>query len=125
MTAQILVVDDDERSRKLAVDLLRHHGHQVTALRDGESAAAHLALHRTDLLLLDLQLPGLSGLDLLAWIQSQTGLRGMPVVAMTASVMPSQYGELSQRGFAAFLPKPLSIRMLVEVVHDCLEDAGR
>jgi len=125
MDKLILVVDDDDRSRKLAADLLRHHGHQVVALRDGEAATAYLASHRVDLVLLDLQLPGISGLELLAWIQSQAGLRGVPVLAMTASVLPSQYGELSQRGFAAFLSKPLSIRMLAEVVHDCLEDAQR
>ncbi|HSI56901.1 MAG TPA: response regulator [Ideonella sp.] len=120
MTRLILVVDDDDRSRKLAADLLRHHGHTVVALADGEAALDYLGSTRPDLVLLDLQLPGCSGLDVLAWIQRQPALQAMPVLAMTASVMPSQHGDLAQRGFAAFLGKPLSIKGLAATVQACL-----
>lgn len=117
MSALILVVDDDERSRRLAVDVLRHEGHIVVACVSGEEALEQIQAQRPDLVLLDIQMAGISGLDVLAWLRASAQYAGLPVIAMTASV------KLAQEDFAAFLPKPLSIRHMVATVHRHLDPA--
>jgi len=117
MSALIVVVDDDERSRKLACDVLRHEGHSVVACNSGEEALVQVQAQRPDLMLLDIQMSGISGLDVLAWLRARPEYAGLPVIAMTASV------KLAQEDFAAFLSKPLSIRNLVATVHRHLDPA--
>jgi len=116
MTALIYVVDDDDRSRKLVMDVLGHLGHEVLGLPTGEMAIASLLTRRPDLVLLDIQLPGISGLEVLAWLRRQPGLATVPVLATTASVMSARHGALSRAGFAAVLAKPLTLKHLVATV---------
>ena len=120
MSQLIYVVDDDDRSRKLAVDVLSHGGHEVVGLPTGEAALERLGQQRPDLVLLDIQLPGINGLEVLAWIRQQPALAGLPVLAVTASVMPAQHGDLARAGFAMIIAKPLAIKQLIATVNQFL-----
>ena len=123
MTAHILVVDDDEKSRRLACDVLEHQGHTIARAASGEEALV-LALGRVfDLALLDIQLPGISGVDTFKLLRALPGWAGVPVIAMTASVMPDERSSLMQEGFDGFMAKPLAIKELVQRVAAVLAGA--
>ncbi|MBS0444707.1 MAG: response regulator [Proteobacteria bacterium] len=121
MTLRILVVDDDEKSRRLAADVLAHHGYRVTRAASGEEA---IELARggamQDLVLLDIQLPGLDGVATLRVLRGLRDWQAMPVIAVTASVMPHERSELMRAGFSGFLAKPLAIKDLARLVRDTL-----
>jgi two-component system cell cycle response regulator DivK len=125
MTLRILVVDDDEKSRRLAADVLEHHGYAVTRAASGEEA---LALADTGaphaLVLLDIQLPGIGGIDTLHALRRLSAWRAVPVIAVTASVMPHERSTLMSVGFDGFLPKPIALQELARVVRDALAAPG-
>ncbi|GAA0742742.1 response regulator [Ideonella azotifigens] len=115
------VIDDDERSRKLASDVLAAAGFEV--LQSGTAAAARdqLSAHGADLVLLDIQLPDEDGFKVIAWIREQPALKEVPVIALTASVMPAHRGRIEESGFNGFIAKPLSsVREFVLKVREHL-----
>ena len=120
MKAHILVVDDDERSRRLACDVLVHQGHTVTRAGSGEEALMLARAGSYDLALLDIQLPGISGVDTFKALRVLPGWAKVPVIAMTASVMPDERSSLMQEGFDGFMAKPLAIKELVQRVAAAL-----
>lgn len=123
-TFTLHVVDDDERSRKLASDVLSASGFRVWPAGSVAQAQAQLSAHGADLILLDIQLPDGNGFELIAWIRSQPALAGVPVIALTASVMPSQRDRIDAAGFAGFIAKPLSsVREFVQTVRGHLPPA--
>lgn len=107
MSARILVVEDDERSMRLVRRVLNLDGHEVVCAGTGAEAVRLMMQARPDLVLMDIQLPDANGVDLLAWIRRQPPLAGLPVVAMTASVMPADTGRVAEAGFDAMFRKPL------------------
>lgn len=123
MSARILVVDDDEKSRRLACDVLEHQGYSVTRAASGEEALVLARSQVFDLALLDIQLPGLSGVETFKALRALPGWAGVPVIAMTASVMPDERSSLMQEGFDGFSPKPLAIKELLRLVADVLTRA--
>ncbi len=127
MTLPVLhVIDDDSRSRKLAADVLATQGFAVHQAGTAAEAQAQLLAHGADLVLLDIQLPDSDGFALIAWIQRQPSLAGVPVVALTASVMPAYRGRIDESGFAGFIAKPLSsVREFVNTVRSYLLPAAR
>jgi CheY-like chemotaxis protein len=110
--ATILVVEDNRLNMKLVRDVLEFAGHTVVQATTGEEGV-ELAVHsRPDLVLMDLQLPGIDGTEALHQIQLALGEAVMPVVAVTASAMPSDREAAERAGFDGFLEKPLNIRAL-------------
>ncbi len=120
MTAHILVVDDDEKSRRLACDVLEHQGHIVSRAGSGEEALVLAQTQVFDLALLDIQLPGMNGIDTFKALRAVPRWANVPVIAMTASVMPDERSSLMQEGFDGFMAKPLAIKDLVQRVAAAL-----
>ncbi|MFZ2987935.1 response regulator [Ideonella sp.] len=116
------VIDDDERSRKLAADVMAAQGFVVLQAGTGAQARINLSEHPADLVLLDIQLPDEDGFQIIAWIRQQPALRTVPVIALTASVMPAYRGRIDESGFTGFISKPLSsVREFVHTVRSYLQ----
>jgi CheY-like chemotaxis protein len=118
MARRILIVEDDEKSRRLLSDVLVFHGYQVAAVRSGEEGLRTAAANTPDAALLDIQLPGISGFEVLAGLR-EPGCCGalLPVVAVTASVMEQDRTKILAAGFNAFVSKPVNIRDLLATLN--------
>lgn len=111
-TARILVVEDNRLNMKLVRDVLEHAGYDVVEAGTGEEGVELALGQRPDLVLMDLQLPGIDGTEALRRIQERAGDAMMPVVAVTASAMATDREAAARAGFDGFLEKPISIRAL-------------
>jgi len=120
MNTTVHVIDDDDKSRKLLRDVLEHAGYTVVSAASGTEALTQLQAHAPALVLLDIQLPGLSGYEVLRWLRAQPGGATVPVFAVTASVMPAERSSMVAAGFTGYLPKPLSVRTLMQTVAAAL-----
>ena len=120
MARRILVVEDDEKSRRLLTDVLRFHGFEVRAAANGEEGLAQAIAAAPDAALLDIELPGISGFDLLARLRGELAAARMPVIAVTASVMDHDRKKILAAGFDAYVPKPVNIRELVSTLNELL-----
>ena len=118
----ILIVEDNDKNMKLVRDIVRHKGHATLEARTGEEGVELAVLHRPDLILMDIQLPGIDGIEALRRIRAQPALDAVPVVAVSASVMPDDQRHIVGSGFDAFVPKPISLKPFVAVVERCLKD---
>lgn len=107
MSATILVVEDDERSMRLMQRVLAMDGHATACARTGAQAMQLMLAQPPDLVLMDIQLPDATGLALLVWMKGRPALAALPVIAMTASVMPAESGKVEAAGFDAVFRKPL------------------
>jgi len=110
--ATILVVEDNQLNMKLVRDVLEHAGYDVVGAATGEEGVELALGVRPDLVLMDLQLPGIDGTEALHRIQQAGPDAGMPVVAVTASAMPSDREAAARAGFDGFLEKPINVRIL-------------
>ena len=122
MAKRILVVEDDEKSRRLLADVLGFHGFEVIAAETGErglEAARHSPPHAA---LLDIQLPGITGFALLEALRSLPGTTAIPILAVTASVMDQDRARILAAGFDAYVPKPVNIRELSELLNRLLAE---
>ena len=124
MARRILIVEDDEKSRRLLSDVLAFHGYEVAAVRSGEEGLRTAAANVPDAALLDIQLPGISGFEVLAGLREPAccGSR-LPVVAVTASVMDQDRKKILAAGFNAFVSKPVNIRDLLATLSQLLVEA--
>jgi len=120
MAERILVVEDDEKSRRLLTDVLEYHGFQVCAYPNGEAGLAEARTSQPDAALLDIELPGINGFDVLAGLRSESAGLAMPVIAVTASVMDQDRRKILAAGFDAYVPKPVNIRELVTILNELL-----
>jgi two-component system, cell cycle response regulator DivK len=120
MPSRILVVEDDERSRRLLVDVLGHHGFQVTAVDSGELGLERSSGELPDAVLLDIQLPGINGFEVLWRMRQIAGGDRVPILAVTASVMDHDRRRIMEAGFDAYVPKPVNIRELVKTLNGML-----
>ena len=118
----ILIVEDNDKNMKLVRDIVRHKGHATLEARTGEEGVELAVLHRPDLILMDIQLPGIDGIEALRRIRAQPALDAVPVVAVSASVMPDDQRHIVGSGFDAFVPKPISLKPFVAVVERFLKD---
>jgi two-component system cell cycle response regulator DivK len=117
----ILIVEDDDNSRKLLRDALGAMGYQTLEAITGELGLQLTRERRPELILMDIQLPGISGLDALRDLRSDPNTRAIPVIAVTASVMSAQQNQVLGAGFDAFEPKPVSIAGLVRKMRALLD----
>ena len=119
--ARILIVEDNEQNRKLARDLLQVHGYRTIEAETGEDAIALASTHAPDLVVMDVHLPGMSGVDALAKMRAAPTTRAIPVLAFTASVMPQDRSEIMAAGFDAFMSKPIDLEAFLQTVADALK----
>jgi CheY-like chemotaxis protein len=108
----ILVIDDNPVNLRLAAEVLRSEGHRVLRAEDAEEALALLDLQLPDLVLTDIALPGIDGLELTRRIRADPRLRHLPVVALTASAMKGDEKRVLAAGCDAYISKPLDTRQL-------------
>jgi DNA-binding response OmpR family regulator len=123
MPKRILVVEDDEKSRRLLTDVLGFHGFDVCAVPNGEDGLADARLCAPDAALLDIQLPGINGFDVLARLRAESRTARMPVIAVTASVMDHDRKKILAAGFDAYVSKPVNIKELLATLRHLLEKA--
>jgi two-component system cell cycle response regulator DivK len=112
----ILIVEDNEQNRKLARDLLQVNGYRTVEAETGENGVALAAEHRPDLVVMDIHLPGISGIEALALLRAAPVTRAIPVLAFTASVMPQDRSEIMAAGFDAFVSKPINLGVFLDAV---------
>lgn len=120
MAKRILVVEDDEKSRRLLTDVLRYHGFEVKAVANGEEGLADARSISPDAALLDIQLPDISGFDVLTRLRAESARDSMLVIAVTASVMDVDRRKILAAGFDAYVPKPVNIAELVSTLKKLL-----
>jgi two-component system cell cycle response regulator DivK len=117
MQKRILIVEDNELNMKLFNDLLEAHGYATIQTRNGVDALELTRTHMPDLILMDIQLPEVSGLQVTQWIKSDVALRHIPVIAITAFAMKGDEEKMLQGGCEAYLSKPISIGKFLETVR--------
>src|SRR3989304_3978085 len=106
----ILIVEDNEKNRKLVRDVLQVKGYRVIEADSAEVALTLAAEQTPDLVLMDIHLPGMSGIQALARLREMPATRAIPVVAFTASVMPQDRREIMSAGFDGFVEKPINLK---------------
>ena len=119
----VLIVEDNELNMKLFHDLLDAHGYQTLQTRSGIEALQIARERRPDLILMDIQLPEVSGLEVTRWLKDDEELREIPVVAVTAFAMKGDEQRIRQGGCEAYISKPISIGTFLETVRRYLGEA--
>ncbi len=117
MTKKILIVEDNELNMKLFSDLLEAHSYETIQTRDGLEALDLAREHKPDLILMDIQLPEVSGLEVTKWIKEDDELRHIPVVAVTAFAMKGDEEKIREGGCEAYIAKPISVTDFLETVR--------
>ncbi|MEJ0097372.1 MAG: response regulator [Bauldia sp.] len=123
MTKTVLVVEDNELNMKLFHDLLEANGYNIVQTRNGLEAIDLAREHRPDLILMDIQLPEVSGLEVTKWIKEDDDLRSIPVIAVTAFAMKGDEERIRQGGCEAYLSKPISVTKFLDTVKTYIGDA--
>ncbi|MBL8361512.1 MAG: response regulator [Rubrivivax sp.] len=118
--ATILIVEDNEKNMKLVRDILAFQGHQVLEAVTGEDGVRLAVEHVPQLVLMDIQLPDINGVEALARIRAEPALAAVPVLAVSASVMPDQQQRITSSGFDAFIAKPISVKPFLAAVGAAL-----
>jgi two-component system cell cycle response regulator DivK len=123
---QILVVEDNERNMKLLRDVLQAAGYRLVEATTGRQAVELAAEHAPDLVLMDIQLPDIDGIEALARFRAQDRLASVPVLAVTAQAMQGDRERLTAAGFDGYISKPVDIVALVATVGEhCDRDCRR
>lgn len=120
----ILVVDDNPENLKLILVLLSTSGHELTTASDAHQALQHLEQRHPDLILLDLQLPGMDGLELTRRLKAQPSTSAIPIVAVTAYAMKGDEQKARDAGCDGYLVKPVDKRLLRSLVKSYLEESS-
>jgi two-component system cell cycle response regulator DivK len=123
MAKTVLVVEDNELNMKLFHDLLEASGYNILQTRNGLEAIDLAREHRPDLILMDIQLPEVSGLEVTKWIKEDDDLRSIPVIAVTAFAMKGDEERIRQGGCEAYLSKPISVATFLSTIKSYLGDA--
>jgi len=120
----VLIVEDNDKNMKLARDVLQAKGYSTLEALTGEDGVRIAKEKRPDLVLMDIQLPGISGIDALKQLRADAQTETIPVAALTASVTPTDRSQISAAGFDAFLSKPINLKEFLETVKR-LTESGR
>jgi two-component system, cell cycle response regulator DivK len=120
MVKTVLIVEDNELNMKLFNDLLETRGCRIVQTRLGVEAMDLARKYRPDLILMDIQLPEVSGLQVTQWLKDDDELRGIPVVAVTAFAMKGDEEKIRQGGCEAYLSKPISVVKFFETIDSFL-----
>ncbi|HXY57395.1 MAG TPA: response regulator [Methylocystis sp.] len=122
MSKTVLIVEDNELNMKLFNDLLEKSGRRTLRTSSGVEAVALARQHLPDLILMDIQLPEVSGLEVTRWLKEDPALRHIPIVAVTAFAMKGDEEKIRQGGCEAYLSKPISIGKFLETVNAFLTE---
>jgi two-component system, cell cycle response regulator DivK len=123
MAKTVLIVEDNELNMKLFHDLLEAHGYRTVGTRNGIEALDLARKHRPDLILMDIQLPEVSGLEVTKWLKDDPALKAIPVVAVTAFAMKGDEERIREGGCEAYLSKPISVGKFIETIRHFLGSA--
>jgi two-component system, cell cycle response regulator DivK len=115
---RVLVVEDNELNLKLFCDLLRAHGHDVEGVRDAREAIDRATLFAPELIIMDIQMPHITGLELTEAIRRDVILRRIPIMAVTAYAGKGDEDRIREAGADAYVAKPISLMKFIEVVGE-------
>ena len=113
----VLVVEDNVLNMKLVHDLLKAHGYNVLQTKDGMEALQLARQHHPDLILMDIQLPEVSGLEVTKWLKEDEKLKSIPVIAVTAFAMKGDEEKIREGGCEAYIAKPISVTNFLQTVE--------
>ncbi len=117
----ILIVEDNAKNMKLARDVLRAKGYATLEAVNGEDGVRLALQHKPDLVLMDIQLPDINGIEAFRRIRANPDTASIPIVAFTASVTANDLSRIDAAGFDAFIGKPINLNEFVETVRRVLE----
>jgi two-component system cell cycle response regulator DivK len=120
----ILIVEDNEKNMKLARDVLQSRGYTTLEAVTGEDGVRMAVEKKPDLVLMDIQLPGINGIEALRRVRADPDCARIPIVAFTASVMSADRSQITEAGFDGFIGKPINLKDFLDTVKRVLE-AGR
>ncbi len=113
----VLIVEDNELNMKLFNDLLEAHGYQTIQTRNGMDALPLARKHHPSLILMDIQLPEVSGLDVTKWLKEDEALRDIPVIAVTAFAMKGDEQRIREGGCEAYISKPIAVGAFLQTIE--------
>ena len=117
VSKKVLIVEDNDLNMKLFNDLLEAHGYFTLQTKDGVEALRMARQHRPDLILMDIQLPEVSGLEVTKWLKEDDDLRTIPVIAVTAFAMKGDEEKIRDGGCEAYIAKPISVASFMRTVE--------
>ena len=120
MTHKVMIVEDNELNMKLFHDLLESRGYDIIETRDGMEALKMARSERPDLILMDIQLPEVSGLEVTKWIKEDDDLKHIPIIAVTAFAMKGDEEKIREGGCEAYIAKPISVSSFLTTVEQFL-----
>ena len=117
----ILIVEDNEKNMKLVRDVLQVKGYQTLEAATAEDGIALAQAHSPDLVLMDIQLPGMNGIEALGVLRENPATAHIPVIAVTASVMQQDRKLITEAGFDAYIGKPINLKEFLQAVREMIE----
>jgi two-component system cell cycle response regulator DivK len=117
----ILIVEDNEKNRKLERDVLQFHGYRTVEAETGEAGVRIAQESLPALILMDIQLPGMSGIDALQVLRADARTRAIPIIAVTASAMVRDLQRIREAGFDGYQTKPIKVTEFVAAVREMLD----
>jgi two-component system, cell cycle response regulator DivK len=124
MKKTVLIVEDNELNMKLFNDLLEAHGYATLKTANGIDAIELARTHRPDLILMDIQLPEVSGLEVTKWLKEDDELKSIPVIAVTAFAMKGDEEKIKEGGCEAYISKPISVLSFLQTIDGFLKKAS-
>ena len=122
MSAQlILIIEDNALNRKLVRDVLQAKGYRTLESETAEEGVRLAREHQQALVLMDIQLPGMNGIDALGQLRADPATQGIPVIAVTASAMTQNRQQIMAAGFDGYQPKPINVAAFLEAVRETIE----
>ena len=122
MGQKILVVEDNELNLKLFCDLLRAHGYETEPVRDGREAVERARAFAPDLVIMDIQMPYITGLELIEQMKADEELQAIPTMAVTAYAAKGDEERIRKAGAEGYVPKPIALMRFIEAVRGLLID---
>ena len=121
----ILIVEDNEKNMKLVRDILNAKGYETMEAGTAEEGIEMAARRVPDLVLMDIQLPGMNGIDALKVLRADAATAAIPAIAVTASVMQQDRNLITEAGFDGYLAKPINLREFLDAVKNMLARSGK
>ena len=117
----ILIIEDNDKNLKLVRDVLQVKGYATVEAGNAEDGIVLARERKPDLILMDIQLPGMSGIDAIGVLRADPATAAIPVAAVTASVMPQDRNKITEAGFDAYVGKPINLKEFLDTVRNMLE----
>ena len=121
MSQKILIVEDNELNMKLFNDLLQAHRYETVQTKEGGEVVKLAREHQPDLILMDIRLPDISGLEATTMLKADNDLKGIPVVAVTAFAMKGDEERIREGGCAGYIAKPISVSTFLDTIAKLLK----